>query len=134
MLTIGYEGRTVEEVIDLLRANAATVLVDVRLTPLSRKPGLSKTRLAGTLAAAGIGYLHLPALGNPKENRPAFRAGLGRDVLLARLRSAEGVAAVARVRALDAAERPALFCFERDPAGCHRLVVATEAGGTVTHL
>ncbi len=51
------------------------VLVDVRLTPLSRKPGMSKRQLADALTAVGVEYLHLPALGNPRDNRDAFRQG-----------------------------------------------------------
>jgi uncharacterized protein (DUF488 family) len=51
------------------------VLVDVRLTPLSRKPGLSKTKLSEALAAVGIKYVHHRALGNRRDNRAGFRAG-----------------------------------------------------------
>ncbi|PPJ18215.1 hypothetical protein C5E45_10195 [Nocardia nova] len=42
----------------LAEAGVATV-VDVRLTPISRKPGLSKTKLSAALAEAGIRYVHL---------------------------------------------------------------------------
>jgi hypothetical protein len=73
LYTVGYEGRTAGELVTLLSQAAVDVLVDVRLTPLSRKPGLSKRRLAAALAAAGVDYLHLPALGNPRDNRDAFR-------------------------------------------------------------
>lgn len=51
------------------------MLVDVRLTPLSRKPRLSKTKLAAALADVGIEYVHHRALGNPKDNRAGFREG-----------------------------------------------------------
>ena len=39
----------------------------------SRKRGFSKTSLTAALAAAGIGYRHETELGNPPENRDAFR-------------------------------------------------------------
>ena len=42
MLTIGYQPRTVDDVINELHCAEVKVLVDVRLTPLSRRPGLSK--------------------------------------------------------------------------------------------
>ena len=42
VLTIGYQHRTVDDVIDELRCAEVEVLVDVRLTPLTRRPGLSK--------------------------------------------------------------------------------------------
>jgi hypothetical protein len=44
-------------------------LVDVRLTPISRKPGFSKRRLTEALTESGIEYVHLPVLGNSKWNR-----------------------------------------------------------------
>jgi hypothetical protein len=34
---------------------------------------MSKRKLAAALADAGIDYMHLPALGNPKDNRQPFR-------------------------------------------------------------
>ena len=73
-MSVGYEGRTVEDLVQRLLAENVQVLVDVRLTPLSRKPGLSKTRLARALKAVGISYVHHRALGNPKDNRAGFRA------------------------------------------------------------
>src|SRR5437773_2633547 len=75
LVSLGYEGRTAEQLVSELQSESVTVLVDVRLTPLSRKPGLSKRRLAALLADAGIRYVHLGALGNPKDNREAFRTG-----------------------------------------------------------
>jgi Protein of unknown function, DUF488 len=36
---------------------------------------MSKRKLAAALADAGIDYMHLPALGNPKDNRQPFRTG-----------------------------------------------------------
>ena len=75
LVTVGYEGRTAEELVSAVAEAGVDVLADVRLTPLSRKPGLSKRRLAAALAGAGIKYVHLPALGNPQDNREAFRRG-----------------------------------------------------------
>ncbi|MCO1660522.1 DUF488 domain-containing protein [Pseudonocardia sp. S2-4] len=69
LLTVGYEGRSVDDVVAGLVAQEVSLLIDVRLTPLSRKRGLSKRGLTEHLAAAGIEYLHLRALGNPVDNR-----------------------------------------------------------------
>lgn len=136
LLTIGYEGRTVDDLVTRLRDDKVAVLVDVRLTPLSRKPGLSKRRLADTLAEAGIAYVHLPALGNPKENRSLFRAGdpRSRSRFRALLRSPEGVAALDQVAEMAAEARVALLCFERDAADCHRHVVSDELGRRIPAL
>ncbi|MGV9254375.1 DUF488 domain-containing protein [Streptomyces sp. NPDC003697] len=126
LLTIGYEGRSVDELITKVRAASVTVLVDVRLTPLSRKPGLSKRRLAAALDEAGIAYAHLSALGNPQDNRAPLRDGdpRGRERFRARLRSEAAASALEQVAALLRTERVALLCFEREHTRCHRDLVA----------
>lgn len=128
LVSIGYEGRSVEELIDDLRRESVTVLVDVRLTPLSRKPGMSKRRLADALACAGIRYVHLSALGNPKTNRQPFRDGdpRSRSTYRAILEQGDGVTAMRAVQELLAHETVALLCFEREHDACHRHVVADE--------
>jgi uncharacterized protein (DUF488 family) len=126
LLTVGYEGRTADEVVATLAAAGVSVLVDVRLTPRSRKPGLSQRRLAERLEQAGIRYVHAPDLGNPPDDRAPLRAGdpaaIGR--FRDRLRGPAGSAAVAGVAELVAVETAALLCFERDWRGCHRNLVA----------
>jgi uncharacterized protein (DUF488 family) len=124
--TIGYQHRTVDDVIDTLSAAHVKVLVDVRLTPLSRKPGLSKNGLAARLREAGVDYMHLSELGNPRDNRDAFRRGDPAAVARYRavLRTPEGQAAVARLVRLATHQRVALMCFEHDHAECHRSMVA----------
>jgi hypothetical protein len=54
VIRIGNQGRTTDQLIGHLSALAVTRLVDVRLTPVSRKTGLSETALARTLPAAGF--------------------------------------------------------------------------------
>lgn len=126
LVSIGYEGRSAEDLIAELTHQDVQVLVDVRLTPLSRKPGLSKRRLAERLAEAGIGYLHLKALGNPKENRQPFWDGRVKDGCAAfnkLLDSEEPQAALATIADLTATATVAILCFERDHDRCHRQVV-----------
>src|SRR4051812_30533408 len=106
-------------------------VVDVRMTPLSRKPGFSKSRLASSLAVVGIGYEHRRELGNPKANRAGFG---GTPEQLRGAREAFGVLldgpdAVAALDALAGAaqrERIAVLCFEADQERCHRDVVMRE--------
>jgi len=128
LTTIGYEGRSADELVEVLRSTGIGVLVDIRLTPLSRKPGLSKRRLAESLERAGIDYVHLRALGNPKENRESFRNDdpASRARFRTLLRSPEAVAALEHVAELAAASRVALLCFERDASQCHREIVSEE--------
>lgn len=126
LVSIGYEGRDVESLIRSLKAQNVQVLVDVRLNPISRKRGFSKTALRSALDAAGIGYLHLRELGNPKDNRDAYRRG-AEDALRRFehvLESAEGAQALRHVSELLDGGAVALLCFERDHAQCHRHQVA----------
>jgi uncharacterized protein (DUF488 family) len=128
-LTVGYEGRTVEELVELLVGNRVEVLVDVRENAVSRKPGFSKRRLAEAVEKAGIAYRHEALLGNPKGNRDAFRSGstaLGKRRYLAHLDN--GSAAVFdEVVELAMRKRVALLCFERDEAQCHRACIVEKA-------
>lgn len=129
MVSVGYQGRTVTQLVDLLRSEAVTVLVDVRLTPSSRAPGLSKRGFAQHLAEAGIGYLHLRELGNPKDNRAGFRRGDpgSRDRYRAVLSRAEATASLDQLRELIRTSAPvALLCFEQDHDTCHRALIVEE--------
>jgi uncharacterized protein (DUF488 family) len=131
LVGVGYEGRTVEELIAQLRALGVSRLVDVRLTPLSRKPGLSKTALGRALEEAGIAYEHRRELGNPKTNRPGFAgSGTERDDARAHyaelLQQPEAHQALEAVTAAGGQERVAVLCFEADEDRCHRQVVIEE--------
>jgi uncharacterized protein (DUF488 family) len=136
LLSVGYAGRTVDELVHLLQQHSVTTLVDVRLTPLSRKPGLSKRGLGAALEAAGIEYVHLRALGNPKDNRAAMRAGDPRSFTVFRrgLASGPGVEAVRHVAERLESRTVALLCVEREHEACHRHVVAEELQRAVPDL
>lgn len=126
LVSIGYEGRTADELIDVLASHGVATLVDVRLTPLSRKPGLSKMRLSNALMQAGIEYVHLPALGNPKDNREPFHNGAieqGCIRFTALLAKPGAVAAMDQLEALARDGLTAVLCFERDHSRCHRQVI-----------
>lgn len=141
LLTVGYEGRTVDEVVATLQAVDVTTLVDVRLNPLSRKPGLSKRRLAERLERAGIRYVHLPSLGNPKDNRESLRANepAAVDRFRGLLRTEPGTVGLDTVAGLAGDGTVALLCVERDARHCHRELIAARLtelnpGLTVRHV
>ncbi len=75
LATIGYEGCTIDAVVQALQNAGTQLLIDVRAVPSSRKPGFSKRQLAASLDEAGIAYVHLQGLGTPKPGRDAVRAG-----------------------------------------------------------
>ena len=126
VLSVGYERREITELARELADAGVRVLADVRLTPSSRRPGFSKTRLAAALADVGIEYRHFRALGNPRDNRDPFRRG--DPAALARyeevLATPEAAEALAELRARRRAGPIALLCLEDEPLGCHRTRVA----------
>lgn len=121
--TIGYEQATVAAVTGALTAAGVEVLADIRALPLSRRPGFSKTALAGAMAEAGIAYRHFRALGTPADGRAAARrhdhAELAR-IYAGQLELPEALAAMAELRALASERRVALLCYERQAHECHR--------------
>lgn len=137
VLTIGYEGTTPDGLIAALKASGVRVLVDVRALANSRKPGFAKGALSASLEAAGIGYLHLRALGTPAEGRVAVRSGRPaemRRIFAKHLAGTEAQAALANLSDLARQQRVCLLCLEADPRQCHRTLVAEAVGLPVTHL
>ena len=128
LATIGYENDTQAGAIGKLKAAGVKIVLDVRAVASSRKAGFSKNILAASLAEVGIDYLHLQKLGTPKTGRDAARAGRiaeMRKIYEAHLAD-EPAAQVELARAgeIASARKAALLCYEADPAGCHRSIVA----------
>jgi uncharacterized protein (DUF488 family) len=127
LFTVGYEGKTQSEMLDELQAAGVELLIDVRAVAASRRPGFSKTALAGGLRERGIDYLHLRSLGTPADGRQAARAGRVaemRAIYAGQLETPEAALALEQALA-EASSRPAaLLCYERDAPDCHRSMLA----------
>lgn len=141
LTTIGYEGTTIDAVLTTLKQAAVGLLIDVRAVPQSRKPGFSKRQLAAALDEAGIGYVHLQALGTPKPGRDAVRAGHPErmePIFRDHMTSDRSQAELAQAKQLARERTACLLCFERDHNTCHRRLVAemivAETGQSVLHL
>ena len=125
--TIGYEQLWPDALVAELAAAGVQRVLDVRLRPQSRRPGMSKTKLALRLAEHGIAYEHRRELGTPLEIRGLFRAGRVEEAAAAYRVHVEAHAADeldGLAAELDGGPRTALLCLEANPAGCHRRVVA----------
>lgn len=124
--SLGYQGLSLSQYIEILRIHGVCTVVDVRETPWSYKKGFSKKPLSEALRENGISYLHLRSAGNPSKNRkqglPApevidlYRQHLDRnpgclEELVELLSASVEEGAIC------------LLCFEEKPHDCHRKVL-----------
>ena len=129
LFTFGYEGMDISSFIDRLLQFEVRCVVDVRDLPLSRKPGFSKSGLSARLNEYGITYVHMSALGCPKNIRDRYRvdgdwAAYTRDFnayLSAQASAVQELTLVAR------SSTACLICYEADFTMCHRMFVARAA-------
>jgi uncharacterized protein (DUF488 family) len=128
LFTIGYEQTAQKTVLDELEHAGVKLLVDVRAVTSSRRPGFSKNQLAAGLDERGIGYIHLKALGTPKEGRQAARSGNYAElekIYSAHLKKPEARHELDELSALVRKAGPVcLLCYERDHRHCHRQMIA----------
>lgn len=129
LVTIGYEGRSLEGYLNALLKDAVTVLCDVRRNPLSRKFGFAKTTLKNACESVDIRYEHLPELGIASSERKALETQLDYDMLFESYesdtlpRQSEALEKIHRWIIRDG-DRVALTCYEAAPCQCHRHCVA----------
>jgi uncharacterized protein (DUF488 family) len=124
--TIGYERLMPEALVEELRAAQVERVIDVRIRPQSRRPGMSKTKLALRLGHHGIAYEHWRELGTPVEIRTLFRRGAvaaGRTAYREHLEREATEPLLRLLEELRVGPRTALLCLEAEPAHCHRRVI-----------
>jgi uncharacterized protein (DUF488 family) len=129
VLTIGHSTRTLESLIELLRANGVARVVDVRTVPRSRhNPQFNGETLPDALRAAGIDYVHMPGLGGLRHPRPdSPNAGWHNDSFRGfadYMQSPEFEIHLLRLLEMARDGRIALMCAEAVPWRCHRSLIA----------
>jgi len=68
--TIGYENKSIKQLIELLKVKMIKTVIDVRKNPISQyKPEFSKDNFEAALKKKGIEYEHIPELGVPSDIR-----------------------------------------------------------------
>ena len=129
VFTVGHSTLPIDRFIALLAAYGIESLMDVRTVPRSRhNPQFNRDTLPLSLAAAGIGYVHMPALGglrhttadsvNTGWRNASFRGYADY------MQTPEFARAVAEVIAQSHRDRLALMCAEAVPWRCHRSLIA----------
>jgi uncharacterized protein (DUF488 family) len=140
--TVGHSTRTLDELVDLLRAFDVSVVADIRSIPRSRhNPQFNSDTLQSTLWARRLRYVHLSELGglrrahkdspNTGWRNASFRGFA--DYML----TESFEAGLTKLRALVASDRVALMCAEAVPWRCHRFLIAdalTARGAMVEHI
>lgn len=121
---------------DHLAERGVGLVVDVRLSTFSKRPGFDAAGLTSALDAEGIAYRHEAALGNPADNRAGFaQTGPDREAAHERYRQCltEQPARDALNRIwLDAHRyRLTLLCREGPEHTCHRHLILQHLA---THL
>jgi hypothetical protein len=129
VVTIGYEGRSLEAYLNALLRDSVTLLCDVRRNPLSRKYGFAKNTLSKACESVGIRYEHLPELGIASEERRELKTQADYDALFVEYKRRslprQG-AALEKILHWVRSEghRVSLTCYEAEPCQCHRHCVA----------
>jgi len=126
LFTIGYEGITIEQYLNVLIMNNVCVLCDVRNNPLSRKFGFSKNNLSKYLGNIGIEYVHIPELGITSDKRQCLNndedfQNLFSEYSMSLSNHKEAINQIYQL--LQTKNRIALTCFEHDPSHCHRYII-----------
>jgi len=127
--TIGHSTRPLDLFVDMLAANAITLVLDVRTIPRSRRnPQFNQETLASALRASNIGYQHLPGLGGL---RPANKGSINGGWRNASFRgyadymqTPDFAGNIKIVLAIAASGPCALMCAEAVPWRCHRSLIA----------
>ena len=143
--TIGHSKLSVAEFVALLTAAGADFVVDVRAFPRSRSnPQFNLDTLPPALAAHGIGYEHVAALGGRRHRQPAVppeRNALWSNASFHNYadyaESAAFRAGLARLLELACRRRCAVMCAEAVWWRCHRRIIADyliAGGARVLHI
>jgi uncharacterized protein (DUF488 family) len=130
LYTIGHSTRTIEELIEALRAQEIQTLVDIRAFPMSRRlPQFNREALEKSLPAAGIQYVWMKALGGYRKKilqespHIALRNQSFRNYADYTL-TPEFEQAIAELLGLAEKSRTAYMCAERMYFQCHRMIVS----------
>ena len=130
LYTIGHSTRSFDELLEALRPHQIQTLVDIRAFPMSRRlPQFNRESLEHSLAAAGIRYVWMKALGGYRKaildespniglRNDSFRKYA--DYML----TPEFERAVTELVALAEENPTAYMCAERVYFRCHRMLVS----------
>lgn len=124
--TIGYEGKDIDEFLELLRKKGVQHLVDVRSYPTSRREKFDKENLKDRLFHESILYKHIPEMG-----------GLRDEDYEEVMEEEDWKEGFEELKEIASEGKTVLMCLEKDPMRCHRRFIAErleEEGWEVVHI
>ena len=134
VFTIGYQGKSTDDLCQQLVAAGVQALVDVRDRAWSYRPEYRKNALREKLAQHGIEYVHCREAGNPFRPKQGEKLALEKCAQRYRGHLKETPTALTAVQVLVTARPVALFCYEHEYRQCHRGVLVEELTKTVPDL
>jgi len=142
MLTVGHSNRSLEEFLYLLQAHQATLIVDVRKMPRSRRnPQFNGDTLPQALHEVGIGYLYMPGLGGLRWRQPNSPNTGWKNASFQGyadyMQTPEFEKSLQELLERAPGQRAVLMCAEAVPWRCHRSLIAdalTVRGISVEHI
>jgi len=131
IVTVGYEGKSIDLFIYDLIKNKVGILIDVRKNAYSMKFGFSKSNLSKYLGNIGIEYIHIPELGIESKDRKGLRNYEDYQILFEKYANQleDKTANLEKIKSLGNENKIALMCFERSANYCHRGVIADRLRG-----
>jgi uncharacterized protein (DUF488 family) len=125
--TVGYEGCSIDGLLNVLMQQGIQRIVDVRRNPVARRYGFHKSSLTRLCGNVGIDYVHVPEVGIPSELRQELDSPSDYAQLFDRYERELLPKATDTVQAISEliVEKPTtLMCMEADPNMCHRTRLA----------
>lgn len=123
VVSVGYERRTIESLVEILTTKRVKRLLDVRESPMSRRRDFSRKALQATLEEVGIEYRHIRVAGNPYRRQ---KANTERCLALYQRHLVRHPEVLDSVVAEIHGGPVAFLCYERLHESCHRSVLLNE--------
>lgn len=124
--TAGYEGKTVDEFLNILLKCGIYCLIDIRYNPISRRYGFHKSTLSRLCDYLAIDYQHLPKLGIAGAERKDLNSVNSYTSLFENynVRLSSQQEDLLEVMNLLKSQPSVLVCMEANPDFCHRHILA----------
>jgi uncharacterized protein (DUF488 family) len=131
LFTIGYEGKSIDDFLEILVNNEIHMIFDVREIPFSRKKGFSKAPLSEALKSENIDYYSFKELGSPKDIREELHRtnnyeNFFKEYIEYLNNNPQNLESIINAINMNGDKNICLLCFEKDYNYCHRYKLARE--------